>query len=282
MALELKSAMMDVLAGWQDDLPPAWRHALGHIELGFEQMDPGLDLEIWEPIFPVRRGKHFPGMPKGTHMLRAFDDIVPDQVRCLVLGQDPYPEPGFATGRAFEAGNLASWHELDKMFSKSIRAFIQQIYAARTGNPDFARSFADWPAVRSAITHASTTFEAPSAIADRWLGEGVLLLNTALTLTRFQVGVDPHQSAGHLPLWQPLLLATLEILVRQRKPLVILAFGDSAAETLDRAGLHRSSDLIHIEQRAHPAFAEKLFAEPNPFVSANLFLAEQGLAPIKW
>lgn len=282
MASGLKSAMMDVLAGWQDDLPPVWRHALGRCELGFAQMDADLDLEIWEPIFPVRRGKHFPGMPKGTHMLRAYDDIAPDRVRCLLLGQDPYPEPGFATGRAFEAGNLASWHELDKMFSKSIRAFIQQIYAARTGNPDFARSFDDWPAVRSAITHALSTFEAPSAVADRWISEGVMLLNTALTLTRFQVGIDPHQSAGHLPLWQPLMLATLDILVQQRRPLVILAFGDSARETLARAGLHQSTDLVHIERRAHPAFAEKLFAEPNPFVSANLFLVEQGLAPIKW
>lgn len=282
MTLGLKSAMAEMLTGWQDDLPPVWRHALGPIELGFAQMDDTLDLEPWEPIFPVRRGRHFPGMPKGAHMLRAYDDIAPDAVRCVILGQDPYPEPGFATGRAFEAGNLACWHEMDKMFSKSIRACMQQIYAARTGNPDFARSFDDWPTVRSAITDISGHFEAPAAIADRWVSEGVLLLNNALTLSRFQVGVDPHQSAGHLPLWQPLMLRTLETLVERDRPLVILAFGDSAAQTLDRAGLGQSTGMVQIERRAHPAFAEKLFAEPNPFVSANLFLAEQGLAPIKW
>lgn len=282
MTMELKSAMAEVLDGWQGDLPVAWRDALGPVELGFDDMDSALALEVWEPVFPVRKGRHFPGMPKGTHMLRAYDDVAPDAVRCVILGQDPYPEPGFATGRAFEAGNLAGWAELDKMFSKSIRAYTQQIYAARTGNADFARSFEDWPSVRAEITAPASTFDHPSAIADRWTSEGVLLLNAALTLSRFQVGIDPHQSAGHLPLWQPLMLRTLDVLVQREAPLVILAFGDSAAATLARLGLDRSTDKIHIEKRAHPAFVDRLFVEPNPFVSANQFLAARGLSPIAW
>lgn len=282
MALELKSAMMEILEGWQDDLPPAWTQALGPVDLGFANMDASLLLEPWEPVFPPRRSRHFPGMPQGAHMLRAYDRIEPAQVRCVILGQDPYPEPGFATGRAFEAGNLASWHELDKMFSKSIRAYIQQIYAARTGENEFARSFQDWPVVRSAITNPENGFEAPDALADRWVCQGILLLNTALTLSRFRVEIDPHQSAGHAPLWQPLILRTLQILVQRAEPLVILAFGDSAAETLALAGLSSSTDMVHIERRAHPAFVDRLFAEPNPFVCANAFLASRGLDLIAW
>jgi len=281
MPIGLKSAMAEILEGWQDDLPPAWRRALGPVELGFSDIDAGLTINPWEPVFPVRRGLHFPGMPAGSHMLRAFDDIAPTQVRCVVLGQDPYPEPGFATGRAFEAGNLAGWGELDKMFSKSIRAYMQQIYAARTDQPDHARSFDDWPSVRSALTDPANLFEMPTEIADRWVGEGVLLLNTALTLSRFQVGIDPHQSGGHLPLWRPLMVRTLEVLAQQKRPLSVLAFGDSAADTIERAGL-RASDTVFIERRAHPAFADRLFAEPNPFVSANQFLKAKGLAPIAW
>lgn len=281
MPIRLRDAMAETLEGWQADLPAGWSAALGPVTLGFDAIDPELELEFWEPVFPPRRGRHFPGMPKGAHMLAAYDGIAPDEVRCVILGQDPYPEPGFATGRAFEAGNLAGWAELDKMFSKSVRSYMQQIYAARTGNPDFARSFADWPAVRAEITAPDTRFEGPSAIADHWVKEGVLLLNTALTLSRFHVAVDPHQARGHLPLWQPLMLRTLQILVAQQKPLVVLAFGDSAAETLDRAGL-APSDTLFIERRPHPAFADRLFAEPNPFVSANRYLEAKGLAPIAW
>src|SRR4051794_38092170 len=123
MPVQLRAAMGEVTEGWQTDLPASWRLTLGDTELGLAGMDPALEMEIWEPIFPVRRGKHFPGQPAGAHILRAYEDIEPDAVRCTVLGQDPYPEPGFATGRAFEAGNVAEWPELDKMFSKSVRAF---------------------------------------------------------------------------------------------------------------------------------------------------------------
>ena len=278
----LREAMVEILHDWQDDLPAEWSAVLGPISLGFGGIDPTLELEPWEPVFPVRRGKHFPGMPRGTHALRAYDGVSPERVRCIILGQDPYPEPGFATGRAFEAGNLASWHELDKMFSRSVRAFMQQIVAVRTDDERFARSFDDWPAVRAALTDPSFGFEAPSEIADRWVSEGVLLLNTALTLSRFHVGVDPHQARGHFPLWQPLMLATLDVLVRRGGPLVVLAFGRSAAATLDRAGLAEAGDNVLVEKRAHPAFADGLFSEPNAFVSANRFLETRGLAPLAW
>lgn len=274
--------MDEVLDGWRDDLPAAWSAALGPVQLGIDAMDPALALEPWEPIFPVRRGRHFPGMPPGAHMLRAFDGLAPEGVRCVLLGQDPYPEPGFATGRAFEAGNTAAWTELDRMFSKSVRAFMQQIYAARTGNGCFARSFDDWPSVRTAIADPALGFEPPAAIADRWVREGVLLLNTALTLSRFAVTVDPHQSRGHLPLWQPLMLRTLEVLVAGHRPLVVITFGDSAAATLAHAGLAQSRGDILVEKRAHPAFSELLFAEPNPFVSANRFLEARGERAIAW
>ena len=58
----------------------------------------------------------FLGAPKGAHIFHAFDGIRPDDVRVVVLGQDPYPSPDFSTGRDFEAGNVADWRELEKMF----------------------------------------------------------------------------------------------------------------------------------------------------------------------
>lgn len=131
MRIGLTDAMLDVLAGWRDDLPALWCDAIGPVELGYAEMDASLDIEIREPIFPVRRGKVFPGAPKDAHIFRAFDGIAPSEVRCVILGQDPYPCAAFATGRAFEAGNVAQWRELDKMFSVSVRVFMQQICADR-------------------------------------------------------------------------------------------------------------------------------------------------------
>lgn len=283
MATPLRAAMEEFLSDWSTDLPALWHELIGHVVPGFELIDPKLELEIWEPIFPVRRDKHFPGMPVGTHCLRAFDGIDPADVKCVVLGQDPYPEPGFATGRAFEAGNLAGWNELNKMFSKSIRAYTQQIVAARTGDLSYARSFEDWPKTLNAIEIGAVKLEHPSAIADRWVRGGTLLLNASLTLTRFKVDVDPHQSHGHLLLWQPVIVETLRALAARGKPLVFLGFGDAAALALELAGIDETiGGNLRCVLRDHPAFADSVLSRPNPFILCNDFLEEMGSTPIAW
>lgn len=283
MPMRLREAMAETFAGWEDDLPPVWRDALGAVGDDFSRIDADLELEPWEPIFPVRRGRVFPGQPRGAHALAAFDGIAPDGVRCLVLGQDPYPEPGFATGRAFEAGNLAAWGELDKMFSKSIRAYMQLIAAARLGDEDLARDFSRWPDVRHLLCDPAGSFEAPSLIADRWVKEGVLLLNASLTLSRFRVDIDPHQSRGHLAFWWPLMLRVVETLLARGKPIVFLGFGGAAADILAEAGVAegRKGNVAYI-QREHPAFADKVLGRENPFLLSNSHLEAMGDRPIAW
>jgi len=283
MAISLKDAMQEFTADWSTDLDESWRALIGHAQPAIDAIAPDLELEIWEPIFPVRRGKHFPGMPAGAHCLRAFDGIAPDHVRCVILGQDPYPEPGFATGRAFEAGNLAQWREMDKMFSKSIRAYTQQIVAARTGEAGYARSFADWPKTLAAIESGAVAVEPPARIADRWVGQGVLLLNASLTLTRFKVEVDRHQSEGHLRLWRPIIVETLRRLADRRRPLIFIGFGGAAADALAEAGIDESAGgQLRCILRDHPARAEAVLSRPNPFILCNTYLDEMGLPPIAW
>jgi uracil-DNA glycosylase len=226
MAVSLKRALMEILTDWPLDRPPQWRGACGEVELG--NADPRL--EFREPVFPVRRAGNFTGMPVGAHMLRAFEGIPPHDVRCVIGGRNPYPAPDFATGRAFEAGNAGSWRELDKMFSKSVRAFIQQIVAARTGHSGYARNFANWPKTLAAVESGAVALEPASQLAQRWVDGGVLLLNASLTLSRLRVYVDPHQPRGHLALWALL---------------VVIGFGDLAAETLWQAGLREGRAATH-------------------------------------
>jgi uracil-DNA glycosylase len=279
MRLSLRATMEAVLGGWQGDLPPAWRGIADGVMLGFAAMDADLTLEPWEPVFPVRRGQVFPGQPEGAHMLRAFDAIAPEDVRCVILGQDPYPCPAFSTGRAFEAGNVASWRELDKMFSVSVRVFLQMIVAARTGDDNRARRFADWPRVRDDIEDGAILFERPAELADRWVRSGVLLLNASLTLSRFKVEVDAHQKDGHLPLWRPFLVTVLRHLVSRGRPLVCIGFGDAAAQTLALADIEADENCI---LRDHPARGDAVLALPNPFVLCNRRLAALGSPPIDW
>ncbi|MDW5317019.1 uracil-DNA glycosylase [Rhizobium sp. PL01] len=283
MSSSLRNAMREFLDGWQADMPQAWREHCASAAPDFEAIGDDLELEIWEPIFPVRRSRHFPGMPKGAHLFRAYDDIAPEQVSCVILGQDPYPEPGFATGRAFEAGNVAEWRELDKMFSRSIRAFTQLIVAARTGDTSYTCGFFEWPRTLRDIEQGAIEMEAPSAVADRWVRQGVLLLNASFTLTRFQVGIDPHQSRGHVPLWRPIVQKTLAMLAGSGRPIVFIAFGDVAAEAFAAAGIRegRNGNITAI-LRDHPARADAVLERPNPFILCNDFLEEMGSNPIAW
>ena len=283
MAVQLRAALRETLQGWQEDIASPWGDVITDVALGFEDVDTTLELEPWEPIFPARRGRTLPGAPVGAHMFRAFDGVAPADVRCVILGQDPYPCPAFATGRAFEAGNVARWRELDKMFSPSVRAVVQLIVAARTGAPDYARSFAQWPDTLTAIERGAVDLEAPGALADRWVASGVLLLNASLTLTRFQGEGDPHQVRGHLPLWRPLMARVLDHLARRRTPVVFLGFGDAAAETLRVAGLDGSdAGDERLILRPHPATADEVLAQENPFVLCNQRLQVMGAVPVDW
>ena len=284
MSVALRDAMREVLADWRDDVDPAWRPVMAETELGFDRIDPALTLEPWEPVFPARRRRVFPGAPNGAHIFRAFDGIAPDDVRVVILGQDPYPCPAFATGRAFEAGNVARWRELEKMFSTSVRTYMQLVAAARTGNAAYAGSTDDWRRLIDDIEGGRIDFEPATEIADRWVGQGVLLLNSSFTLSRFAVEGDPHQVRGHLPLWRPLILAVLRHLAGRGTPVVFVAFGSQASDALNEAGLTRDGAAPHVACviREHPAFAKAVLALENPFLACNRLLAEMGAEPISW
>ena len=290
MVARLRDAMREILDGWQADLDAAWRDALGPVELRFDDMAPELQLEPWEPVFPARKGRTFPGAPAGAHMLRAFDQLAPSNVKVLILGQDPYPCPAFATGRAFEAGNVARWRELEKMFSHSMRTLLQMIAVARTDAAAYGGTIGQWRALIDDIEAGRVTMPDPPALIDSWVAQGVLLLNSSLTLSRFKVEGDPHQVHGHLPLWRPLIMATIRHLAaRPGCPLVLIAFGSHAADVFRACGLVTQDDgLVEGHQhiacivRDHPARGDAVLSRPNPFQACNRLLARMSAAPIAW
>jgi uracil-DNA glycosylase len=284
MATALNQAMREILAGWREDLDPAWLAAIGDAEPGYDRIDPALELEAWEPVFPARRGRTYPGAPNGAHIFRAFDDTAPTDVRVVILGQDPYPCAAFATGRAFEAGNVAHWRELEKMFSKSIRTWMQLIVAARTGDAGYIGSTADWERLIADIEAGRIDLEPAAEIADRWVAQGVLLLNSSFTLSRFTVQGDAHQVRGHLPLWRPVLVAVLRHVASRATPVLFLGFGTQAADALAEAGITEADPRPNVAciLREHPARAEAVLALENPFVACNRALASMGAQPVSW
>lgn len=285
----LRDALRDTLTGWQGDLSPGWQAFIGTRELGFDAVDPALRLEAWEPIFPARAGRTYLGAPKGAHIFHAFDGIAPDEVSVVVLGQDPYPCAAFSTGRAFEAGNVTAWHELEKMFSVSVRTYMQLIAAARTGDASYAESTRVWARLVGDIEAGRIAIEPAGSIADRWVGQGVLLLNSALTISRFTVEGDPHQLRGHLPLWRPFVATILKRLAARAVPTVFIGFGGQAADALRVAGIYETAMAtpppgvkVACILREHPARGDLVLGLENPFVGCNRMLAAMQARPISW
>lgn len=286
MATRLRDALRETLVDWQNDLSPGWQFVLEGVELAFEAVDGTLKLNPWEPIFPSRRSFSLPGEPPGAHLFRAFDGLAPDSVRCVVIGQDPYPNIAFSTGRAFESGEHRHWRELDNMLSSTMRCLVQSIHAFRSGTACNAEDVDGWSETLRAVTAPGTEFPTPAVLAQSWVDQGVLLLNASLSLSRFAVEGDPHQTRGHLPLWRPLIVRILQHFAgRSSQPVVFCLFGEAAqiaaveSGVVKQAALHTDPAIV---ASPHPSKGNAYLKQANPFEQCNRKLEAMGASGIHW
>ena len=90
MAMFLKDALEQTFTGWRDDVNPAWRDVVDGVELGFDSVDETLTLEPWEPIFPARKGRAFPGLrPVPTSFGRSTRRSTGRTKKATVVDQPP-------------------------------------------------------------------------------------------------------------------------------------------------------------------------------------------------
>ena len=286
MATSLREALRETLSGWQADLAPEWRKVLDGVQLAFDAVDARLELHPWEPIFPSRRHFPLPGAPAGAHLLRAFDSLKPDDVRCVLVGQDPYPNIAFSTGRAFESGEHRHWRELENMGSCSMRSLIQSLHAFRSGQHHHAKETGGWATTIKAIQAAGNGFPAPRQLAQHWVEQGVLLLNASLTLSRFQVAGDPHQIRGHLPLWRPFVGHLIRhFTMRDGRPAVVMLFGEAARQAAAASGVVKAGEIDGhplFVASPHPAAGDDFLRCRNPFIRCNEQLQALPAPPIHW
>ncbi len=287
MTTSLQAALREMLRDWQSDLSSEWQSVIDGVELAFDAVDAALEIYPWEPIFPSRRHFALPGQPEGAHMFRAFDDLSPEDIRCVMVGQDPYPNIAFSTGRAFESGEHRHWRELGNMRSPSMRCLIQSLYAFRSGRIAAAQDTDGWRATLTAIDAPDSDFPSPTELAWSWVDQGVLLLNSSLTLSRFETHGDPHQTMGHLPLWRPLMKRILRYFCANdsAQRVVCLLFGVAAQEAAIASGI-TDADTIHnhpaIVTSPHPADGNGFLKQSNPFARCNEKLAAMGAPSIYW
>ena len=102
--------------------------------------------------------------PEKESMLR-FLTVDPGKIKVVILGQDPYPEPGVATGRAFEVGTLRSWHQSFRQVS--LKNIVRLIYKTYNRIEDYS-DIPTFSQILPEIADGRFNLETPERIFKAW------------------------------------------------------------------------------------------------------------------
>lgn len=142
------------------------------------------------------------------------------RLKVIVLGQDPYPEKGVTTGRAFEVGTLESWNQPFRQVS--LKNFIRLIYKTYKGIETY-KEIPTFSRIAEEIRKGNFLLPGPKMIFDHWEGEGVLFLNTSFT-------VVPGSPMSHKAIWAPFTRELLPWIAMKNPNLCWFLWGKSAQE----------------------------------------------------
>ncbi|HON76205.1 MAG TPA: uracil-DNA glycosylase [Dermatophilaceae bacterium] len=211
---------------------PSWAQALAPVESVVAGLGEFLRAE-------VAAGRGY--LPAGPHVLRAFAQPL-DQVRVLIVGQDPYPTPGHPIGLSFAVAPTV------RPIPRSLTNIYQEL-TADVGVP--------------MPTNGDLT---------PWADQGVLLLNRVLTV---RPGAPAsHRSKG----WEEVTGCAIGALVARGGPLVAILWGRDARGLAPMLGSVPRVESAH----PSPLSASSGFFGSRPFSRANALLTEQGAAPVDW
>ncbi|MFD7613927.1 uracil-DNA glycosylase [Streptomyces sp. NPDC059828] len=211
---------------------PGWAEALGPVAERIAAMGDFLRAEI-------AAGRTY--LPAGAHVLRAFQQPF-DDVRVLIVGQDPYPTPGMAIGHSFavapEVRNLPG--SLENIF----REMNTDLGLSRPSNGDLTP----------------------------WTEQGVLLLNRALTTAPRSPGA--HRGKG----WEEVTEQAIRALVARGKPMVSVLWGRDARNLRPFLNGLPAIESAH----PSPMSADRGFFGSRPFSRVNELLVGLGAQPVDW
>ena len=181
--------------------------------------------------------------PLGGQIFRAFDLTPFEQVKVVILGQDPYHWPGQAHGLSFSVGP-----------GVAPPPSLQNIYKELAGDLGIAHP-----------GHGNL---------ESWARQGVLLLNSCLTVEDGRAG--SHQGKG----WEQFTDAVIAALNQKHKGLAFILWGRKAQDK--GASIDRDRHLVITSVHPSPLSAHNGFFGSRPFSRTNDYLAAQGKSPIDW
>jgi len=197
--------------------------------------------------------------PPGDKALRFFEFPL-SSAKIIILGQDPYPQPGVATGRAFEVGNLTSWDQ--KFKNISLKNILRALYKAYSGK------IVKYNDLKDKLNNGFHILP-PSRLFKHWEKEGILLLNTSYTC---KTGIP----GSHRKYWDDLTFLLLEYINNHSPNVTWFLWGNNAREATEHLQLNNSIFLLH------PMMCYELPGRKRDFLYGEQNCFEPFIGEIDW
>ena len=181
--------------------------------------------------------------PAGRNIFRAFEKCKPDDLKVVIIGQDPYHGVGQANGLCFSVNDGVP-------FPPSLVNIFQEV-KADVGSPI-----------------------PTSGNLDRWAEQGVLLLNAVLT-------VRAHEAASHAGKgWERFTDAVVQTIAQHKQGIVYMLWGNYAQRKAAMVDPQKNCILKSVHPS--PLSAHRGFFGCHHFSQANQYLIQTGRTPIVW
>lgn len=218
---------------------------------------PFLTNEIISLLEDIEKKINIESSTPTTQLVLRFLEMDLLRIPVVILGQDPYPQEGVATGRAFEVNGLHSWH--DKFRNVSLKNILRCIYKANTSEE---RKYSE------ILTHINEgdrlcmegdfSILPPNQLFSYWAEhENVLLLNTAFTC---EIG-KPN---SHAKLWAPFTQQLLAYIAKTNSEIIWFLWGNNAQKIMENLTVKNRIETTH-PMMCYQRENDILYGQINPF-----------------
>lgn len=220
------------------DLEESWKNAL----------NPEFEKDYFQQLVQFVKSEYsrYPDQifPKGKDIFRAFEACPLANIKVVILGQDPYPTRGHAHGLCFSVAPTV------RPLPRSLNNIYKEI-ESDLGIPFY-----------------------PNGDLNRWAEQGVLLLNSVLTVR--EGAADSHKGQG----WEQFTDAVIDAINAHKKNVVYLLWGSKAISKAQN--VDRTNNLVLTAPHPSPLSAHRGFFGSKHFSKTNEYLSANQLLPIQW
>lgn len=220
----------------------------------YETLKPIIDSELFKNTTKTIEEKIYSSgkliSPSYDKIFKAFEMCPIDNFKCIVLGQDPYPDGHNATGLAFGIPKKSSH------IPPSLKNIMDELYRSNPGrlNVDFDHTL------------------------ESWAKQGVLLLNSSLTVAQ-------HEPGSHNAIWHPVVSSLLDYVVAKYPYHPLIIFGAQAKKMVSEY-TKKYALILYSPHPASVRYGGTGAVGSNVFVNANVILSNSSYnlnkEPIDW